>query len=92
MEVGRIQKTGAPIPSRRPQPPTPNPVSQNPPPPPPPPPPPDDPPLNPEPLDVRGDELMALPARCDMSESLLEKLLALNAWMLEPAYQVGGSR
>src|SRR4051794_3891437 len=54
-------------------------VDYHPPPPPPPPPPPDDPPpLKPDPLELRGDDAMVLPARLDMSDMLWEKRLKSN--------------
>ena len=68
------------------------PGNQNPLPPPPPPPPPDEPPLNPEPLELRGEDAMVEPARPEKSASRLENWVALNEANPpgEPTYQVGG--
>jgi len=62
------------------------------PPPPPPPPPPDEPPLKPEPPELRGALLIADPAWVERLPSWLEKLRALKPKGLAPTYQVGGSR
>lgn len=64
-------------------------LCQNPPPPPPPPPPPEDPPLKPDPLELRGDDDMVELTLLDSDARLLENRLALNPVALEPAYQVG---
>ena len=66
-------------------------LKKAPPPPPPPPPPELPPPPNPEPLELRGDEDIVVPATLERCDMLLEKCPMLNCAMPDPTYHRGAS-